>query len=276
MNGASVVRADEEQKMSQSHTKPFADRFDINNVQRMATPSGSDPREAIFGVVHDLGNLIQIATSALNIISRSPDMNRVSSFEPVVANASASLHRAGMLVRETMRLARDGQATIEPVDVWVCLIEIEALVRTTWDRNIEFELYGSQALPVLNCNRVGLQSALMNLLLNARDAMPDGGVISLVATAVDNEHAATEVELRISDNGLGMTKEVLRHATDPYFTTKVSGLGGLGLPMVFRFAQEAGGRLQLESEPGRGTVATLRLPIERGNATIDVDALRAT
>jgi signal transduction histidine kinase len=255
--------------MLQSDTRTPAGGVNVNNAQQQTIAMSANPDEAIFGVVHDLGNLVQIATSALNIISRSPDIDIGSSLKPVVASASASLHRAGMLVQQTMRLARNGHATIEPIDVWACLMEIEALVRSTWERNIEFELYGSQALPILRCNRVSLQSALMNLLLNARDALPDGGVISLVVTAVYDEHAATEIELRVSDNGLGMTKDVLQRASDPFFTTKASGLGGLGLPMVNRFAQESGGRLHLESEPGRGTVATLRLPIGEANAAVN-------
>jgi signal transduction histidine kinase len=241
-----------------TNTQIFND--DLGNARPDAIYSGAQPEEAILGVVHDLGNLIQIATSALNIISRSSDMDGGSSLRPVVASACTSLRRAGMLVQQTMRLARGGQAAAAPVDVWACLMEIETLVRATWERNIVFELSGGLALPALSCNRVNLQSALMNLLLNARDAMPNGGAISLLATTVHGDDATTEIELRISDNGIGMTKEVLSRASDPFFTTKVSGLGGLGLPMVNRFAQEVGGRLDLESELGRGTVATLRLP----------------
>lgn len=240
---------------------PNADTY-LKKARRDALPSGAPPQEAIFGVVHDLGNLIQVAMSALNIISRSPEMDPGSPLEPVVASAGASLRRAGVLVQQTMRLALDGRSATEPVDVYACLTEIEELVRATWQRGIAVELYASQALPVLTCNRVGLQSALMNLLLNARDALPNGGVISLIATTIYGDGIAPEIELRVSDNGFGMTEDVLRRASDPFFTTKVSGLGGLGLPMVKRFAQEAGGRLYLESEPGRGTVATLRLPID--------------
>ena len=162
-----------------------------------------------------------------------------------------------------MRLASDGNAAAEPIDIRACLMEIEALARATWDRDIAFEIYASETLPMLRCSRVGLQSAIMNLLLNARDAMPDGGVISIAAAAIDGEGEGAGIELRISDNGLGMTEDVLHRATDPFFTTKASGLGGFGLPMVKRFAQEARGNLHLESEPGRGTVVTLRLPVER-------------
>jgi signal transduction histidine kinase len=250
--------------MSQADTEILGNDAYVPHARPEASSFNANPGDTIFGVVHDLGNLIQVATSALNVISRSADMEMGSSLMPVVACARVSLQRAGTLVQQTLRHARDGDVAVEPVDVWACLMEIEALVRATWDSNVQFELFASQMLPVVRCSRVGLQSAVMNLLLNARDAMPDGGVISIVATAIYDEHAATEVELRVSDNGLGMTRDVLRRASDPFFTTKVSGLGGLGLPMVKRFTQEVRGHLHLESEPGRGTVVTLRLPVEHG------------
>jgi signal transduction histidine kinase len=117
---------------------------------------------------------------------------------------------------------------------------------------------------MVGCSRADLQSALMNLMLNARNAMPDGGAISPRATALCRDDATTEIGLRVSDNGSGMKKEVLRRAGDPFFTANVSGPGGLGLAMVNRSAQQTGGRLDLESEPGRGTVATLRPPSSHG------------
>ena len=199
----------------------------------------ADIGDTIFGVVHDLGNLIQVATSALNIVSRSPDMDMGSAVGTTITSARVSLQRAGTLVQQTMRFARHGSSAMELVDVWACLVEIEAQVTATWSRNIRLELYAGRELPSVLCSRVGLQSAVMNLLLNARDAMPDGGVISVVATAIHEGHVTTGVELRCSDTGLGMSESILRRASEPYFTTKMSGLGGLGLPMVKRFARHA-------------------------------------
>jgi signal transduction histidine kinase len=259
----SVDGADEEQSMSESDTNILAGEAYFSHTRPEAISLNANPADAILGIVHDLGNLIQVATSALNMMSRSPDIEMGSTLVPVFASARISLQRAGTLVQQTMRLASDGNAAAEPIDIRACLMEIEALARATWDRDIAFEIYASETLPMLRCSRVGLQSAIMNLLLNARDAMPDGGVISIAAAAIDGEGEGAGIELRISDNGLGMTEDVLHRATDPFFTTKASGLGGFGLPMVKRFAQEARGNLHLESEPGRGTVVTLRLPVER-------------
>jgi signal transduction histidine kinase len=231
-----------------------------------AVPSAAIPSVPISGVVHDLGNLIQIAASALNIISRSPETASGSTLAPVVARASVSLQRAAALVQQTIHLAREGSATVEAVSVMACLMEVQALVRSTWEPAVRFEVQASADLPRVTCSRVSLQSALMNLLFNARDAMPNGGVISMGAATIGNERAASEIEIRVADNGLGMTRDAMLRAFEPFFTTKATGLGGLGLPMVKRFAEEAGGGVDIESEPGVGTTVILRLPGSRSRA----------
>jgi signal transduction histidine kinase len=213
------------------------------------------------GIVHDLGNLIQVATSALNIISRNTTVESATELGPVVNSARISLERAGELVAQTIRVAREDAPVREMVSVNDCLTEIEALVKTAWASRIQFDFATSPDLPAVTCNRLNLQSALMNLLLNARDAMPDGGVVSVLATPVHDGQSLREIEVRIADNGPGMPPDTLARAVDPYFTTKPMGLGGLGLPMVMRFAQEAGGRLHIESAQGVGTTVMLWLPV---------------
>lgn len=151
--------------------------------------------------------------------------------------------------------------SVEAYDMLPCLTEIDAMVRTAWEPGIRFELDVAPRMPELTWCRESLQGALMNLLSNARDAMPSGGTVSLVVSLHRGESTAPGIEIRITDSGLGMNSETLRHAADPFFTTKVSGMGGLGLPMVMRFVQETGGSLQIESEPGAGTIVTLLLPI---------------
>jgi signal transduction histidine kinase len=104
-----------------------------------------------------------------------------------------------------------------------------------------------------------LQNAILNLVFNARDAMPDGGLISISAAAVVQGSAAL-VEIRIEDSGIGMTRETMVRAFDPFFTTKGKGLGGVGLPMVKQFAEEHRGTVNVESTFGAGTTVVLRLP----------------
>jgi signal transduction histidine kinase len=221
----------------------------------------ADVLDPLSGVVHDLGNLIQVASSALNIISRSSHVETGSPLRPVIASARISLQRAGALIQQTLRLAREGNAGAEVVSMTACLMEIEALIKNTWSPDIRFDLRMPTNLPLLRCSRVSLQSAIMNLLFNARDAMPDGGSISIVAETICEDEAATGVEVRVADNGTGMSGETMRRAVEPFFTTKSSGLGGLGLPMVDHFCRNVGGRLSFESEPGAGTTVTLRLPL---------------
>jgi signal transduction histidine kinase len=175
--------------------------------------------------------------------------------------AMKSAHDAPILVQPAMGLALEGDTPAEAFNVMACLTEIELLVKNNWEPKIRLDLQASPDMPVVTWCRKSLQSAIMNLLLNARDAMPDGGVISIVAAAHYQGRVATGIEFRVTDNGLGMTSNTLLHAIDPFFTTKATGLGGLGLPMVTCFAQEAGGRLHIESEPGVGTIVTLSLPL---------------
>jgi signal transduction histidine kinase len=212
------------------------------------------------GIVHDLGNLIQVASSALNRVARDPSVSTVPALEPVIASARTALQRAGTLVRETLARAHESHRDSEHADVGACLAEVETFVRNAWDPAFRIELRVGSGLPSAQCDRVGLQSAVLNLIFNARDAMPDGGLISVAAEAVAQ---GAVVELRLEDRGIGMTKETLARAFDPFFTTKGEGLGGVGLPMVKHFAEEHGGSVEIESTLGSGTTVILRLPAVR-------------
>ena len=100
---------------------------------------------------------------------------------------------------------------------------------------------------------------MLNLVFNARDAMPDGGMIAIEAAA-SGEGRSALIELSVRDTGIGMTPRTVVRAFDPFFTTKSKGLGGIGLPTVKRFVEEAGGSVAIESRLGSGTTVTLRLP----------------
>lgn len=211
------------------------------------------------GVVHDLRHLIRTAASALDIISRDPLVDAHLLLEPAVASARASLEHAGLLADRAVRGARDGQVTVETFNIATCLTELKAHVEGTWERTIRVDLQADPNLPDVTCSRANLKTAIMNLLLNAREAMPTGGVISM--TAINKGVSlAGEIEIRIADTGLGMTQDMMLQAFDPCFTTKTTGLGGLGLPMVKQFLDEIGGRLDIESRVGTGTIVTLQLP----------------
>ena len=206
------------------------------------------------GLVHDLGNLIQIASSAVRLLAARPG-RRSAETRAAVTRAQASLSRAGALVRQSMLRATEMRRDV--VELEGCLTELAALASLTWDRRYDLRVCLTAGLPRVVCDPIALQSAVLNLLLNARDAMPDGGAIALTASPTSE---ATHVEISVADNGIGMTGDTIRRAFEPFFTTKADGLGGLGLPMAQRFAREAGGDVAVESRPGVGTIVTLSLP----------------
>lgn len=149
--------------------------------------------------------------------------------------------------------------TPEEASVGACLAEVAKLIGSAWDSNIWLDVHAGHDLPPAKCDPLSLQDAILNLVFNAREAMPDGGSITIEAASV--AHApATVVELRIEDRGIGMTPETVLRAFDPFFTTKGVGLGGVGLPMVKQFAERHGGSVEIESALGSGTTVILRLP----------------
>ena len=228
--------------------------------------------EIAAGVIHDLGNLIQIATSAVTILAGNPRVH-TTDLEPVLAGARTSLERAGVLVRRTAGVMRERSPSFEYVSLADCLEDIKALTRISWVHQLNATI--SSDVPPVRCDRLSLENALLNLLFNARDAMPDGGVIYLQAAAVSDEAGTTFVELRVTDSGIGMKPETIERAFEPFFTTKPDGLGGIGLPMVRRFADEAGGDVSIESAFGVGTTVMLRLPAPAESASASPSSPRS-
>lgn len=227
----------------------------FNENTKVALPT----EQSAAGIVHDLGDLIQVASSALNRIGRDPSVTTASALEPEIAIAKTALQRAGALVREAIGRALESHGEIETAKVSDCLTEVETLIRCAWGPNMRLEVRVGSDLPSVKCDRLGLQNAVLNLVFNARDALPDGGLISIDAAAVV-QGPDVFVELRIEDSGIGMTQETVLRAFDPFFTTKDKGLGGVGLPMVKHLAEKHGGTVDIESTLGSGTTVILRLP----------------
>jgi signal transduction histidine kinase len=141
-------------------------------------------------------------------------------------------------------------------DAAACVADVATLVEAMDEPGLVLELNIAANLPAVRCEPIGLRRAILNLVLNARDAMGGNGIVGIDVRALDHG----EVELRVLDDGVGMSRATLARVFDPLFTTKTDGLGGIGLPMVERFVREAGGTIAIESEPGIGTTITLRLP----------------
>ena len=230
------------------------------NADQMPRDATAIPSALVItGAVHDLGNLIQVAISAVNIVARNVDMPAAHR-KPMLDRAKSSLEQAGALAREAIGLVRGRVAATELADVTDSLREVAVLFDGRNDNDLLLHLQVEANLPDVRCNPLGLQCAILNLLFNARDATIGRGGVSVVGRAIRTGATVTAVEISVEDRGIGMSPDTVRSALDPFFTTKRDGMGGIGLPMVERFAREAGGSLTIDSELGFGTKAAIRLP----------------
>ena len=218
------------------------------------------------GIAHDFNNLLTGIVGNLALVNLPPDdANR-----PLLHTAERAAHRAADLTRKLLGFARKNQLLVAPVRVREFAQEVVDLLRRTFDPRIE--LVTDLATPTtILADATLVNQALMNLCLNARDAMPEGGRLTIAAEPIavtddDVAHnadarAGAFVRLSVADTGQGMSPEVQARAFEPFFTTKPVGQGtGLGLAMVHGIVQQHGGWLTLESTPGLGTRFELYLP----------------
>ena len=223
------------------------------------------------GIAHDFNNLLQGITGSIEVVRMRMKLGRTDDIDRYMQSAVQSAHRAAALVHRLLAFARRQSLDTQPVDVNALVVSMEDLLRRTLGENIALKVQtGPQAWLAL-CDENQLESAILNLAINARDAMPRGGrlVIStgnatLDADAVRGYEGLAPGDfatVTVSDNGDGMPADVLARVFEPFFTTKPVGQGtGLGLSMIYGFAKQSGGHVRLTSEPALGTTATLYLP----------------
>jgi len=218
------------------------------------------------GVAHDFNNLLTSVLGCLDLIAGEHHGGRT---DRLVETAQRSAQRGAQLIQQLLAFARRQTLHAVPVDVNDLLKEIEVLLRRAVGEAVDVAVDGEPELWCCEVDRAQFEAALMNLAINARDAMPNGGLITLSTCNVgvgdippDVDLAPGEyVALAVEDNGEGMGPEIAERALDPFFTTKEVGKGtGLGLSMVYGFARQSGGGLRLESAPGEGTRVTLYFP----------------
>jgi signal transduction histidine kinase len=210
--------------------------------------------------------MIQRLSSTVDVLDQHPTIKATTALQPTIDRAVNSLERARALIKQILSFARETHSKQESVDIALCLAGMERLQRWIGKNDLGIDIRADADMPPVICNRGNLENAILNLVLNARDATPKGGALSIRATASrDGDGTVTGVALRVSDNGRGMTRETMARAFDPFFTTKTGARGtGLGLTMVRRFAQETGGSVVIESTSVLGTTVTLRLPLQPG------------
>ena len=224
------------------------------------------------GVAHDFNNLLSVITlSAESLISEDEADTEAAK------NILDAARLGADLVHRLLAFSRRQPLHVQVLSFNGLVKDAVALLRRTLCKSIYVDLNLASDLWASEVDSSQLQDALLNLAINARDAMPDGGRL-LIATAnlvLEPDAAAAAdvppgdyVALSVADTGVGMTREVLEHALEPFFTTKALGSGtGLGLPMTYGFARQSGGHLTIESTPGAGTTVRLLLPRARDNAT---------
>ncbi len=206
------------------------------------------------GIAHDFNNLLQAIAGNLELIARSPD--RADRIGRWAGNAQSAVERGTRLTSQLLAFSR--QQRLEKTAIPVCeLLEgMRELIRNSVGPTVEVQVSCAADLGHVLSDRNQLELALLNLAINARDAMPHGGQLTIAAEQQDSTVAIT-----VADTGTGMTPEVQERALEPFFTTKGVGKGtGLGLSMAHGVARQAGGELRIDSEEGRGTTVIMELP----------------
>ncbi|MBY0335365.1 MAG: response regulator [Acetobacteraceae bacterium] len=215
------------------------------------------------GLAHDFNNLLQVILSNLDG-ARNPKVAP----ERLVRHLDSiglAAERGAKLTRQLLAFARKTRLEPKPVDLNALLTDFADLLETTLGSRIELEVSLRRRIPPVNVDPVHLEMALLNILINARDATPDGGTVTVATSTAELQEnglpGGRYAVLSVTDTGHGMPPHVLERATEPFFTTKTTGKGtGLGLAMAHGFAQQSLGRLEIESEPDKGTTVRLLFP----------------
>lgn len=228
------------------------------------------------GIAHDFNNLLAGISGSLELLSIRLTQGRLNDVERYISAAQGAAKRAAALTHRLLAFSRRQTLDPRPTDVNRLVAEMEDLIRRTVGPAVKTEVVGSAALWTTRVDPNQLENALLNLCINARDAMPEGGALMIETNnlwidertaRVRDLPAGQYVSIGVSDTGTGMTPEVIAHAFEPFFTTKPIGMGtGLGLSMIYGFARQSGGQVRIHSEVGKGTMVRLYLPRHIGEA----------
>ncbi len=241
------------------------------------------------GIAHDFNNLLMIVLGNLETAERNSRGSANSqNLQRALANAKRGAQRAAALTSRLLAFSRRQALDPHPINLNNFLNGLQEFLQRTLGERIEVQTVGSAGLWSIEADTNHLESAIINLGINARDAMPDGGKLTVEAVNVlaDEDYCRANPELYpgqyvivcVTDTGSGMTADVLNHAFEPFFTTKEPGQGtGLGLSQVYGFVKQSGGHVKIYSEVGHGTSIRMYFPRYHGEARpieSDADELR--
>ena len=237
------------------------------------------------GLAHDFNNLLTGISGALELMLLRLKQGRIDDLPRYIGAAQTGAGRAAALTHRLLAFSRRQPLDPRPTDVPRLIAGMEELLRGTLGPAITLEIATAPDNWPILADANQLENALLNLCINARDAMPEGGTVTIEArNAWFDEAAANErdvpagayLALCVTDTGSGMTSDVAARAFDPFFTTKPMGQGtGLGLSMIYGFVRQSGGQVHIRSAPGEGTALCLNLPRHYGTASQDAGAPRA-
>ena len=226
------------------------------------------------GLAHDFNNMLTGIVGCLDLLRTRVAQGRIGELERYITAAQGAASRAGALTHRLLAFARRQTLDPKPTNANQMVADMEELVRRTAGPGVQLETVLAIGLWPTLCDSHQLENAILNLCINARDAMPDGGRLTIeTANMWLDDRAARErdmqpgqyVAISVSDTGTGMSPEVVARAFDPFFTTKPTGQGtGLGLSMIYGFARQSEGQVRIYSELGEGTTVRIYLPRHHG------------
>ena len=247
----------------------------VNRAHAEAALRQSQKMEAVGqltgGIAHDFNNMLSGIIGALEIVKRRIAAGRIDDLQRFMDAAWTSATRAASLTQRLLAFSRRQSLNPQVTDINALVGSLEVLLRRTINEQISLKTLLATDLPAAMVDANQLESAILNLAINARDAMPDGGLLTVETSAVsvDEARAAASlgvavggyVAITVSDTGVGMDADLLEKVFEPFFTTKPLGQGtGLGLSMVYGFAKQSGGQVRIQSTPGAGTSVIVYLP----------------
>lgn len=238
------------------------------------------------GLAHDFNNLLSGISGCLEMIQARIAEGNFKALGRYASLAQDAAHRAAALTHRLLAFSRRQILDSTSIDVNRLIDGMDDFLRRTVGPAIELKVIAAPGLWPIRIDANQLENVLLNLCINARDAMPEGGLLTIETENVElDARAAAEcdlpigahVRLRVADNGVGMTPEVIARAFEPFFTTKPQGQGtGLGLSMIHGFVHQSGGQIRMQSEVGSGTSIGLYLPRDHGEAVGSTSAANAS
>ena len=234
------------------------------------------------GLAHDFNNILTGIIGNLELLQGRVAQGRVSEIDRYIVAAQAAAQRAASLTHRLLAFARRQPLDTKPSDINRIVLGMEDMLHRTLGERVQLEIMLTEDLWPALTDVNQFESAILNLAINARDAMPDGGRLTIETTNAqldadyvrrhNDVEAGDFVVVSVSDTGTGMSREVASRAFDPFFTTKPIGLGtGLGLSMIYGFAKQTQGHVRIYSEEGRGT--TMKLYVARAYTDMDAPSI---